>query len=88
MHGWPIDVADAGLKAPRHPEGPIDVTAKNRRREPIGSIIGDAHGLILALGAHHHRHGPKGLFVINAHLGGDMVEHVRVDQRAVDAATR
>ena len=55
-------------------------------REAVRRVVGDAHGIVHALGAHHRCDGTERFLLVHPHGRRDVIEHVGVDQRTFDGA--
>ena len=66
---------------PRDAPEPLRVEV---RGEPVRRVVGDPHGLLLGREARDARHRAEGLLAAHRHVRGDVDEHGRLEELALD----
>ena len=84
----PLIAEGAGADAAGDGLGPVEVAGRDRTAEPVGGVVGDAHGIVVVVEADHHQHRAEDLLAGDGHGVVDVGEQRRLDEEALGKVRR
>src|SRR5208283_1297630 len=88
IHPCAIDVYVSRANSSRHSTRPLQVSRAYIAGKPIGSVVSDAHRILLALIRNNAKHRPENFLPRNSHLVSDVAEHRGSHEISFDQAVR